>query len=156
MMIFIFTLCTALNVVLATIKSVQTVNGTKMSAAFWNAVSFGLYSYIVVLTATADLTTAEKVIITMVCNLICVYGVKWVEEKMRKDRLWKVELTVMTDTRNMFITFLKEHNISFNYIDIGERTIFNTYCKTQKDTAVVHDWAKRHNAKYFATETKLM
>ena len=156
MMIFIFTLCTALNVILATIKSVQTVNGTKMSAAFWNALSFGLYSYIVVLTATADLTTAEKVVITMVCNLICVYGVKWVEEKMRKDRLWKVELTVMTDTRNMFITFLKEHNISFNYIDIGERTIFNTYCKTQKDTAIVHDWAKRHNAKYFATETKLM
>lgn len=156
MMIFIFTLCTALNVILATIKSVQTVNGTKMSAAFWNALSFGLYSYIVVLTATADLTTVEKVIITMVCNLICVYGVKWVEEKMRKDRLWKVELTVMTDTRNMFITFLKEHNISFNYIDIGERTIFNTYCKTQKDTAIVHNWAKRHNAKYFATETKLM
>ncbi len=156
MMIFIFTLCTALNVVLATIKSVQTVNGTKLSAAFWNALSFGLYSYIVVLTATADLTTTEKVVITMVCNLICVYGVKWVEEKMRKDRLWKVELTVMTDTRNMFITFLKEHNISFNYIDIGERTIFNTYCKTQKDTAIVHDWAKRHNAKYFATETKLM
>lgn len=156
MMIFIFTLCTALNVVLGTIKSVQTVNGTKMSAAFWNALSFGLYSYIVVLTATADLTTVEKVIITVVCNLICVYGVKWVEEKMRKDRLWKVELTVMTDTRNMFITFLKEHNISFNYIDIGERTIFNTYCKTQEDTAVVHDWAKRHNAKYFATETKLM
>ena len=75
----LFVVCTFANVVLSTIKSVATIKGGRFTAAFWNALSFGLYSYIVVLTAESSITTFEKVAITIVCNLIGVYIVKWVE-----------------------------------------------------------------------------
>ena len=154
-MLIIFALCTLLNVVLATIKSVMTIKGTKISAAIWNALSFGLYSYIVILTATADLTTLEKVIVTVLCNLIGVYGVKWVEEKMRKDRLWKIEMTV----RNGFAETM-HHDLTFegipnNYVNAGKHTVFNCFCETKQDTEKVLRIAKAYDAKTFASETKL-
>lgn len=154
-MLIIFALCTLLNVVLATIKSVMTIKGTKISAAIWNALSFGLYSYIVILTATADLTTLEKVIITVVCNLVGVYGVKWVEEKMRKDRLWKIEMTVRKENAEMLHSFLSSAKIPNNYVEAGKHAIFNCYCDTQEQSATALKLAGQFGAKTFASETKL-
>lgn len=154
-MLIIFALCTLLNVVLATIKSVMTIKGTKISAAVWNALSFGLYSYIVILTATADLTTLEKVIITVVCNLVGVYGVKWVEEKMRKDRLWKLEMTVRKEYAEAVHKYLNESEIPNNYVEAGKHAIFNCYCDTQDQTATALNIGREFDAKTFASETKL-
>jgi len=158
-MLIIFALCTLLNVVLATIKSVMTIKGTKISAAFWNAMSFGLYSYIVILTATADLTTLEKVIVTVVCNLVGVYGVKWVEEKMRKDKMWKVEMTVTDDgygfTAPMLHGILEDANIPNHYVTAGKHIIFSCFCATQADTKKVLEIGAKFNAKTFASETTL-
>lgn len=154
-MLLIFALCTLLNVVLATIKSVMTIKGTKISAAIWNALSFGLYSYIVILTATADLTTLEKVIVTIVCNLIGVYGVKWVEEKMRKDRLWKIEMTVKTADADMMHTALNGAGVPHNFMEVGKHTVFNCYCESKPQTDDALKIGKILDAKTFAAETKL-
>lgn len=155
-MLIIFALCTLLNVVLATIKSVMTIKGTKISAAIWNALSFGLYSYIVILTATADLTTLEKVIVTVICNLIGVYGVKWVEEKMRKDKIWKLEMTIRNDMKAPAMHgALNSANIPNNYIEAGKYAIFNCFCATKADTDKALEIGKIYDAKTFASETKL-
>ena len=77
--LLIFIGCTFANVIISTIKSVMTIKGGKINAAIWNALGYGLYSYIVIITATAPITTLEKVLITVGCNLIGVYGVKLVE-----------------------------------------------------------------------------
>lgn len=154
-MLLIFALCTLLNVVLATIKSVMTIKGTKMSAAIWNALSFGLYSYIVILTATADLTTLEKVIVTVVCNLIGVYGVKWVEEKMRKDKMWKIEMTVRVVNAYAMHCALQDAGIPNHYTDAGRHAAFSCYCSTKAETDAALAIGKRFNAKTFATETSL-
>ena len=154
-MLIIFALCTLLNVVLATIKSVMTIKGTKISAAFWNAMSFGLYSYIVILTATADLTTLEKVIVTVICNLIGVYGVKWVEEKMRKDKMWKIEMTVLYAEASEMHKALTEANIPNHYTDAGRHAAFSCYCATKADTDTALAIGKQFNAKTFASETNL-
>ena len=156
-MLIIFALCTLLNVVLATIKSVMTIKGTKISAAVWNALSFGLYSYIVILTATADLTTFEKVIVTIVCNLIGVYGVKWVEEKMRKDRIWKIEMTIKNNgfTSAAMHGALNSAEIPNNYVEAGNYAIFNCYCTTKANTTKALEIGKMYGAKTFASETKL-
>lgn len=155
-MLIIFALCTLLNVVLATIKSVMTIKGTKISAAIWNALSFGLYSYIVILTATADLTTLEKVIITVICNLIGVYVVKLVEEKMRKDKIWKLEMTIHNDMKAPAMHgALNGANIPNNYIEAGKYAIFNCFCATKADTDKALEIGKIYGAKTFASETKL-
>lgn len=157
-MLIIFAFCTLLNVVLATIKSVMTIKGTKISAAFWNAMSFGLYSYIVILTATADLTTLEKVVITVACNLIGVYGVKWVEEKMRKDKMWKIEMTIVDNgfTASAMHGALNEANIPNHYFTAGKHAVFSCFCATKADTDKALEVGQIYGAKTFASETKII
>lgn len=152
----IFIVCTFANVVLSTIKSVATIKGGRFTAAFWNALSFGLYSYIVVLTAESSITTFEKVAITIVCNLVGVYIVKWVEEKIQKDKLWKVEMTIKADTAEELHNALDENNISNNYVIAGKYAIFNCYCKSKEETEISLKFGENYNAKTFASANLLI
>ena len=155
--ILIFVICTLANVVISTIKSVMTIKGGKVSAALWNALSFGLYTYIVVLTATAPVSTLWKVIITAACNLVGVFCVKLVEEKMRKDRLWKVEMTIVDNgfTAAAMHGALNEANIPNHYFSAGKHAVFSCFCNTQADTTKALDIGKIYDAKTFASETTL-
>lgn len=153
--IILFVICTLLNVVLATIKSVMTIKGTKISAAVWNALSFGLYSYIVIMTANADISTLGKVVITVICNLVGVYGVKLVEEKMRKDKMWKIEMTVRFSEASEMHKELTAANIPNHYIDAGRHAAFSCYCATKADTDTALAIGEKYNAKTFAAETHL-
>lgn len=158
-MLILFIVCTFANVVLSTIKSVMTIKGGKINAAVWNALAFGLYSYIVVLTATADISTFGKVAITMGCNLVGVYGVKLVEEKLRKDRLWKLEMTISNGEYGFAAPAmhgaLNAANIPNNYVEAGKYAIFNCFCATKADTAKALEIGKTFSAKTFASETTL-
>lgn len=151
--ILLFALCTAVNVILSTIKSILTVNGGKVSASLINAITYGFYSYVIVLTSADGMPIWLKMAITAVCNFIGVYLVKWIEEKARKDKLWKVELTVPTKYTNTIDFDL--HDVPHSYIELSDKhTLFNFYCATQKESAKVKDIANQYEAKYFVAESK--
>lgn len=151
--ILLFALCTAVNVILSTIKSILTVKGGKFSASFINAITYGFYSYVIVLTSADGMPIWLKMAITAVCNFIGVYLVKWIEEKARKDRLWKVELTVPTRYTNTIDFDL--HDVPHSYIELSDKhTLFNFYCATQKESAKVKAIANQYEAKYFVAESK--
>lgn len=151
--ILLFALCTAVNVILSTIKSILTVKGGKLSASFINALTYGFYSYVIVLTSTDGMPIWLKMAITAVCNFIGVYLVKWIEEKARKDKLWKVELTVPTKYTNTIDFDL--HDVPHSYIELSDKhTLFNFYCATQKESAKVKAIANQYEAKYFVAESK--
>lgn len=157
--LLIFIGCTFANVVISTIKSVMTIKGGKFAAAFWNALSYGLYSYIVILTASTSISTLDKVLVTIGCNLIGVFGVKLVEEKMRKDKLWKIEMTIKNDAYGMSAAAmhgaLNAENIPNNYVEAGKYAIFNCFCATKADTDKALEIGKQYSAKTFASETTL-
>ena len=88
-----FILLNIANVVIQTVKSICTVKSGKTVAAIVNEVAYGLYTVVIVYTV-CDLPLYLKAIIVAVANLIGVYVVKLIEEKARKDKLWKVELTI--------------------------------------------------------------
>jgi hypothetical protein len=151
--ILLFALCTAVNVILSTIKSILTVNGGKFSASLINAITYGFYSYVIVLTSADGMPIWLKMAITAVCNFVGVYFVKWIEEKARKDRLWKVELTVPTKYTNTIDFDL--HDVPHSYIELSDKhTLFNFYCATQKESAKVKAIANQYEAKYFVAESK--
>lgn len=155
--LILFTVTNLINVLFSTWKSIVTVKGSKGAAAFWNALSYAFYSWIVILTATGNIPVWQKVSIVFVCNIIGVYTVKWIESKKRKDRLWKIELTVPTTFKERMIESLTAHEIPFNYIEnIGKYTIFNVFAATQSETKIVDNLADLYNAKKFASETKLV
>lgn len=151
--ILLFALCTAVNVILSTIKSILTVNGGKVSASLINAITYGFYSYVIVLTSADGMPIWVKMAITAVCNFVGVYFVKWIEEKARKDKLWKVELTVPTRYTNTIDFDL--HDVPHSYIELSDKhTLFNFYCATQKESAKVKAIANQYEAKYFVAESK--
>ena len=151
--ILLFALCTAVNVILSTIKSILTVKGGKLSASFINALTYGFYSYVIVLTSADGMPIWLKMAITAVCNFVGVYLVKWIEEKARKDKLWKVELTVPTKYTNTIDFDL--HDVPHSYIELSDKhTLFNFYCATQKESAKVKAIANQYEAKYFVAASK--
>lgn len=153
-LLIVFILANILNVIIQTIKSICTIKCGKGIAAIVNALAYGFYTYIVIL-MIANLPLLTKCLIVGLCNLIGVYIVKWVEERARKDKLWKVELTVRNEEAQKLHEDLNRFNIPHNYIpNVGKWTIFNVYCATQKESHFTKEIANRAHAKYFVTETK--
>lgn len=153
--ILLFALCTAVNVILSTIKSILTVKGGKLSASFINALTYGFYSYVIVLTSADGMPIWLKMAITAVCNFIGVYLVKLIEEKARKDRLWKIEFAVSADYNADIVKLMvTDHDIPCNYFYAGKWIMFNCYCSTQEQTKAVKEIAHTCNGKISAYESK--
>lgn len=153
-LLILFIVFNALNVIIQTIKSLATIKCGKTVAALINAIAYGLYVYITILTV-CDLPLWQKMLIVALCNFVGVFIVKWVEEKARKDKLWLVKMTIPKENAIRVQGDLKNANIPFSWIDIDKYVIFDTYCNTQQDTANATLICKIANGKMFATENKL-
>lgn len=152
-LLIIFILANILNVVIQTIKSIATIKCGKFLASLINAIAYGLYTYIIILTY-CELPLWSKCLIVGLCNLVGVYVVKAIEEKMRKEKMWKVECTIPTEYTSAVDFDLK--SIPHSYITISTKhTLFNFYCATQSETQKVMDITKQYNAKYFVSESKI-
>lgn len=154
-MLISFIFFNVLNVVIQTVKSIVTIKCNKWVAAIVNAVAYGLYTYIIVLT-NADIDLWFKIIVVALANLVGVFIVKWVEERKRKEMLWKIEFTVKTEVLQNVKTLLTLAKVPFSYIEIGKNTIVNAYCATSKESESVKEIIKKYNAKYFVSETKIL
>lgn len=148
-----FVLFNVLNVIIQTVKSIITMKGTKEMAALVNAVAYGLYTYIIILTA-CDLPVFAKATIVGLCNLIGVYIVKYGEERLRKDKLWEVRATIPATNAPKVMDMLNTKDIQYSYIDIKKYLIFNIYCINQKESAIVRNILDLFDAKYFVSESK--
>ena len=156
-MLILFVIMSIVNVIIQTVKSIATIKCGKLSAAIINAVAYGLYTYVIVLTANDSIDLLAKCFIVAGCNFVGVYVVKLIEEKARKDKLWKVEATVPASMITPLHNALKECGIAHNYIEgVGQYTIFNIYCPTQADSIEVRKVLERKNAKYFVSESKTL
>ena len=148
-----FILLNIANVIIQTIKSIATIKCGKGVAAIVNAVAFGLYTVVTVY-MMCELPLATKALIVAGCNLVGVYVVKYFEEKARKDKLWKVEVTIPAEQAGQMIEDCKYYGFTYNYVNIEKWYLFNFYCPTQKDTANVRKLLHSYDAKYFVTESK--
>lgn len=154
---WIFVILNIVNVIIQTIKTIATVKCGKTVAAIINAVTYGVYTIVVVYTL-CDLPLWLKATIVGLCNLVGVWIVKFCEEKARKDKLWKIEATFAH--KENFIHNLKVwaeiNHISYNYIDIDKYYVVNFYAPIQKDSLIIKDFIKKFNGKYFVSESKAL
>ena len=153
--LWVFIILNIVNVVIQTIKSIATIKCGAWLAAAINAVAYGLYTVVVVYMNADGLGIFWKAIIIGICNLIGVYVVKLIEAKSRKDKLWKVEATVLRGWTNELHKMLVQAELSHNYLEnVGKYTLFNVYCETQTESAKAKKVLDHYNAKYFVTESK--
>ena len=151
-LLIVFIILNIFNVIIQTVKSIVTVKCGKTAAALTNAIAFGLYTVVTVY-LMCDLALWLKALIVALCNLVGVYVVKWIEEKARKDKMWKVEATVPAKYTEAVHIDLR--TVPHSYIEnIGNYTIFNFYCATQEDSKRVKDIINQYEAKYFVSESK--
>lgn len=154
--LLVFIVLNIVNVIIQTVKSIVTINGTPMSAAIINAITFAIYTVVVVFMNADGLGIIWKALIIGVVNFIGVYIVKWWEEKARKDKLWKVEATIPRTKSSAVQSMLDNARIPHNYLHAGQYTIFNCYCATKKQSEAVKEILKNYDAKYFVSESKTL
>lgn len=156
MNIIIFAIATVVNVTLSTIRSICTIKCGKWLSALSNSMCYGFYPLIVMLTANGTVGITINMIITAVANFICVWLIKYIEEKARKDKLWKVEMAIPDIYAEEVIKRLKDKGswLPFNYHYLGKWYIFNCYCDTQEKTTFAKNLAKKFNGKISAYESK--
>ena len=153
-LLILFIVMNILNVIIQTIKSIATIKCGKTVAALINAVAYGLYTYIIVLT-NCELPLLAKCLIVASANFVGVWVVKYFEEKARKDKVWLVKMTIPTEHAEQAKYFLEQANIPFTYYDLNKYYVIDTYCETQQQTTVVLNTCKQYKGKAFATENKL-
>lgn len=155
-LLVLFIVLNIVNVVVQTIKSICTIKCDKVVAAIVNAVAYGLYT-VVTIYMLCDLPLMWKAFIVAMCNLIGVYVVKLIEEHARKDKLWKVEATVLRGWTKELHAKLVEAEIPHNYLEnVGKYTLFNIFCETQAQSAKAKKILDNYNAKYFVSESKTL
>lgn len=151
----IFIICTIINVTLSTIRALCTVKGGKWLSATTNAICFGFYPLIVMLTAKGTVAIIYNMLITGIVNFICVWLIKYIEEKTKPEKLWLVKCTIPNEMADDMRMGLKIADIPYSYVDIEKYVVFDTYCQTQKETQMVTELCQAAGGKMFATENKL-
>ena len=149
-----FIILNILIVIIQTVKSIATIKCGKGAAALINAVAYGLYT-IVTVYMMCELELWLKALVVAVANLIGVYVVKLLEEKARKDKLWKVEATVLRGWTKELHRALVIAEIPHNYLEnVGKYTLFNIFCETQAQSTKAKHILDSFEAKYFVSESK--
>ena len=144
------------NVILQTVRSLATVKCGKGLASLANALAYGFYVFVIVLTAIDGISIIMKCLIVGLTNLVGVFAVKLVEEKLRKDRLWKIEITCKARNTERLHNALTRKEIPHNFIEnIGSYSIFNIYAQTQAESLLIKEIIDKYDCKYFITESKV-
>lgn len=157
-LLIIFILVNVANVILQTIRSLCTVKCGKMVAAIVNAITYAVYTFVIIFTTVDGIDIWTKALIVGVANFFGVYVVKAFEEKMRKTQLWKLEATfpiaydgIIDDIKECFDGW----GIPNNYIEVGPHVIFNCYCYTCEQTDHARMVVSDLDGKLFISESKI-
>lgn len=147
----IFFLCSLINVMLSTLKTILTVKASKGVATLINAITYGFYAIVVKQLASLDLITTVSV--TIITNIIGVYVSMWLLEKVKKDCLWKISITTKDKTLlNKIENFGIEYTI--NPVEYKKNTYYSieVFSENQKDSAIIKNILNEYNVKYNVTE----
>lgn len=149
--IIIFTVCSLVNVILSTMKTILTVRSTRTVASLINAITYGFYAIVVKQLANLDVTVT--VVVTIATNLVGVYFSMWLMDKMKKDCLWKISVT--TKDKNLA---KKIENFDIEYtlspIQYKNETYYSLeiFSKNQKDSTIIKNILNEYKVKYNVTE----
>jgi hypothetical protein len=152
--ILVFCVCSLINVILSTLKTLIMVNCGEKMAIFINAICYGFYTLVVKQLTSVDYITA--VVVTILANIVGVWISYRIMNMFHIDKLWKIEATFKysVDFLESLELWHKQYNVPYNYIDIGKYYVVNFFAETQKDSLAVKEFIEYFDGKYFASETK--
>ena len=146
-----FFIISLINVILSSVKSICTVRYGRGINVLTNVISYSFY--VVVVKQTAALPLVITVLATAFANAFGVWLSYVVLDYIQKDRLWKVEVVLPNEYKELIHLGLA--SVPNHYIEAGPKVIFNFYCDKKEDTKKVIDICRQYKGKFFAVENKL-
>ena len=147
--IIVFCICSLVNVILSTLKTLIMVNAGRGSAIIINAVCYGFYTLVDKQLTSVDYITA--VTVTILANVVGVWISYKIMDLFKKDRLWRITVTLKTvDEFAECIQQLAKYNIG--YTPIENTNSIDIYSYNQKESAIIKNILGNYDYKYFVQE----
>lgn len=158
MNLVIFTICSTINVMLNTVKTIIMYNKNKLSSSLINAITFSFYTYLVILMAGDSINLVEKIILTAITNFIGVWVSMVILAKFEKDKLWLVNTTIRKQYIEKACEMLDNARIPYTVLETSNNLhyVMNIYSATQKESLAIKEILKKFDAKYFVSESKTL
>ena len=147
--ILIFVVCSLVNVILSTLKTLIMVNAGRGSAIIINAVCYGFYTLVVKQLTSVDYITA--VVVTILANIVGVWISYKIMDLFKKDKLWRITVTLKNKKAlDECKVNLEKYNIGFTPIE--KTNSIDIYSYNQKESAIVKNILGNYDYKYFVQE----
>lgn len=157
--LIVFIILSFVNVVFSTIRSIVTIKGDKLVASLVSGAYFAFYNVMLVYTVM-NFPMWQKCLITFVCNIFGVWIVKFIEQKMKRDKLWVFNATFKNTRANgqvqNAIKMFESVGIKFIYVPVVPDVLYTMqiFSYSQKESEMITSILKNFDVKYYITESK--
>lgn len=155
-----FVILNFLNVLINTARSLTTIKGGKWVASIMNAVCYGYYTIIIVITATYEMPLLMKCIAVAVVNFVGVFTIKFCEEKFTKDKRWIIMATAKVSDNAIkdVAEKLTDLNIRLLYSTVIEDRLYSLqiFSRNSKETTMIKAILDNYDIKYSAVAEEKM
>lgn len=154
-----FVVLNFVNVLINTARSLTTVKGGKWIASFMNALCYGYYTIIIVITALYEIPLPLKIVAVAVVNFIGVFCIKLGEEKIQKEKRWvflataKIENNAIVEVAEK----LKALDIKLLYTEVIANELYSLqiFSNNKKESEMITAILENYSIKYSAIEDKI-
>ena len=147
--IIVFVVCSLINVILSTLKTLIMVNAGEKMSILINAICYGFYTLVVKQLSSVDYATA--VVVTILANIVGVWISYRIMALFTKDKLWRISVTLKTlEEKTECIENLKKYNIGFTPIE--KTNSIDIYSYNQKESVIIKNILGNYKYKYFIQE----
>ena len=147
--VILFVVCSLINVILSTLKTLIMVNAGRGSAIIINAVCYGFYTLVVKQLNAVDYVTA--VVVTIIANIVGVWISYKIMDLFKKDKLWRITVTLKNQKEyDECLNNLDKYNIG--YVAINNTKSVDIYSYNQKESAIIKNILGNYDYKYFIQE----
>ena len=147
--VIVFCICSLINVILSTLKTLIMVNAGRGSAIIINAICYGFYTLVVKQLGAVNYVTA--VVVTILANIVGVWISYKIMDLFKKDKLWRITVTLKNKKAlEECKTNLEKYNIGFTPIE--KTNSIDIYSYNQKESLIVKNILANYDYKYFIQE----
>lgn len=147
--VVVFCICSLVNVILSTLKTLIMVNAGRNSSIAINAICYGFYTLVVKQLSSVDYITA--VVVTILANVVGVWISYKIMDLFKKDKLWRITVALKDDYQLAeCVHNLEKYNIS--YTPIAKTNSLDIYSYNQKESEIIKNILNNYHHKYFVQE----
>lgn len=152
--VLVFAIIQVVNVILSTVRSILTVNGSKLTASLVSSISYTIGAIITKMVTQQNFEVI--IVVTFLTNLIGVYVAKLILEKTKKERIWTVTATLRPDTKDLVEDELLKRGVKFTLCPaLNDRFLISIFSYSRGESTIVKEIMDKNQIKFTITENFL-